>query len=112
MIWTGEILLIGAAFFKAVADNVDHHFDTSIFKKLNPKFWDRDISSETARRVFSYKIDAWHISQSLMLIFLIAGAIFHERKLENPWLEITAGGILWNIVFNLFYNAMYKKVIK
>lgn len=101
------ILLIAAATFKAVADTVDHHFDTSIFRRLEPRFWDRDISSDRAKRIFNYKIDAWHISQSLMIVCMIAAAIFHEQRLAW-YFELVIGGVIWNIVFNTFYNKILR----
>ncbi len=105
MEFLSEILLIVAAISKAVADTVDHHFDTSIFRKLNPNFWDRDISSEKAKRIFNYKIDAWHLSQSLMIVAMIAATVFHVPKLEWYY-EIAIAGTAWNIVFNTFYNKI------
>jgi len=107
MMWLSEILLIAAAIFKAVADTVDHHFDTSIFRRYDPKFWDRDISSDKAKRIFGYKIDAWHISLSFMICCMIAAAIFHQPKLAWYW-EFVIGGTMWNIVFNIFYNRILR----
>lgn len=107
MIWLSEILLIVAAIFKAVADTVDHHFDTSIFRRHDPKFWDRDISSDKAKRIFGYKLDAWHIALSCMIVCMILAIIFHVPKLEWYW-ELAIGGVGWNIVFNLFYNKILR----
>lgn len=107
MTWTGEILLIVAAIFKAVADTVDHHFDSSIFRRMDVTFWDRDISSNKAKRIFNYKIDAWHLSQSAMIICMVFAMIFHQNKLAWYW-EVVIGGTLWNIVFNTFYNKILR----
>ena len=107
MIFLAEILLIAAAIFKAVADTVDHHFDTSIFRRLEPKFWDRDISSNYAKRIFNYKVDAWHLSQSAMIVCMIAAIALHHQKLAW-YFEIVIGGIIWNIVFNTFYNKILR----
>lgn len=107
MIWASEILLVCAAMFKAVADTVDHHFDTSIFRRYNPRFWDRDISSERAKKIFGYKVDAWHISLSCMIICMILAAIFHQQKLDW-YLELIIGGFAWNLTFNLFYNKILR----
>lgn len=107
MYWLSEILLILAALFKAVADTVDHHFDSSIFRRLEPSFWDRDISSDKAKRIFGYKIDAWHITQSIMIVCMILAAIFHEQKLWWPF-ELIIAGTAWNLCFNLFYNKILR----
>lgn len=107
MMWISEILLIAAAIFKAVADEVDHHFDQSIFRRLDPKFWDRDISSDKAKRIFGYKLDAWHIALSCMIVCMISAAIFHQPKLPWYW-EFVIAGSVWNLCFNLFYNKILR----
>jgi hypothetical protein len=102
------LLIIAASFCKAVADTVADHFDTSIFSKLNPKFWDKKVSSEHARRIGGYKIDAWHLSMSAMIILLISAIIIYENV--AAWqLELIAAGIVWNIPFNFFYNKLLKR---
>jgi hypothetical protein len=107
MTYLSEILLVAAAIFKAVSDTVDHHFDTSIFRRLEPKFWDRDISSDKAKRIGGYKVDAWHLSQSAMIVCMIAAAVLHQQK--TAWYyEIAIGGVLWNILFNVFYNKILR----
>lgn len=106
MILATPILIICAAVFKAFADTVDHHFDTSVFRRLNPKFWDRDISSTKARKVFGYKLDAWHISMSCMVVSMILAAIFHMPA--YPWyMELMIGAVLWNGPFNICYNHIF-----
>lgn len=103
------ILISVAAFFKAVADKVDHHFDTSIFKNLNPNFWDRDISSEKAKRIFNYKIDAWHLSQSAMIICMIVAWSLHNKSFIAWYWQVLIAGTVWNLVFNLFYNKILSR---
>jgi len=107
MIYGAEILLTLAAIFKAVADTVDHHFDTSIFRRLEPRFWDRDISSDKAKRVFGYKVDAWHLSQSAMIVLMILAAIVHTPKLAW-YFELIIAGCWWNLIFNTFYNKILR----
>jgi len=107
MIYASEILLTLAAIFKAVADTVDHHFDTSIFRRLDVAFWDRDISSNKAKRIFNYKVDAWHLSQSAMIVLMILAAILHVPKLAW-YFELVIAGTWWNIVFNTFYNKILR----
>lgn len=106
MIWAAEILLTVAAILKALADTVDHHFDTSIFRRYNAAFWDRDVSEDKARHIFGYKIDAWHIALSGMIVAMISAVTLHTPKL-NWWQEVLIGGAWWNVVFNLFYNKIF-----
>lgn len=107
MIWIAEILITVAAILKAVADTVDHHFDTSIFRRLEARFWDRDISQDKARRIFNYKVDAWHLALSGMIICMISAISLHEPKLVW-WMEVLIGGAWWNLVFNTFYNKILR----
>jgi hypothetical protein len=102
------ILLISfAAFCKALADTLAHHFDTSVFRKKNRKFWDPVISSEWVKKVFAYKLDAWHLSNSAMIVAMVCAIVFHSNRFEW-WIEIPIGGVVWNLVFNLFYNKILR----
>jgi hypothetical protein len=104
-------LIILAASVKAMADTIDHHFDTSVFRNLNPRFWDLDISSDHAKRIFKYKLDAWHLSQSAMIVLMISAVAVHPfDRWHLHWaLEILIAGITWNIVFNTFYNKILRR---
>lgn len=102
------ILIVVAAIFKAVADTVDHHFDTSVFRRLNVAFWDRDISSDRAKRIGGYKVDAWHLCMSAMIILFILAAAFHKAYFAWYW-ELAIGWPLWNFPFNLFYNVLLRR---
>lgn len=95
------ILVALAGFFKAVADTLADHFDTSIFKKLNPKFWHKATSSEYAKRIFGYKLDGWHLANSLMIFSFVAAA-------SDSLIDFIILGVLFNIVFNLEYNKILR----
>ena len=103
-------LIILAAICKAVADTLAHHFDTSIFKKKRQRFWNPAVSSNEAPRIFAYKIDAWHLFNSGMIIFLVSAVPLHQfDKWHLQWYwEILIGGTLWNIIFNTFYNKILR----
>lgn len=95
-----------AAVCKALADTLADHFDTSIFKNKRHQFWDKAISSDHAKRVFNYKIDAWHLANSLMIVAFITGIYF---KPPYEWYYfIPAAGTLFNMVFNTFYNKIFR----
>jgi hypothetical protein len=112
--------LRGISFFclvaicKAIADTLADHFDTSIFKKLNPKFWDKKTSSETAIRIpfTKYKIDAWHLTNSFAITFIILSMIYYRPMLPQGFLfmvcEVGIYGILSIVVFNIFYNHILR----
>ena len=105
------ILIVLAAICKAVADTLAHHFDISIFKKKRQRFWNPAVSSNEAPRIFNYKIDAWHLFNSGMLVFLIGAIPVHDRfdlLHLKWWVEILAGGGLFIVVFNTFYNKILR----
>lgn len=105
------LLLISlAAIFKAVADTLQHHFDTSIFKKLNPKWWNPVVSCDYVGFLpfTKYRPDAWHLANSGMIISFICAVVFSHPVIAW-WLAIIIGGVVFNIVFNLFYNQILVK---
>lgn len=105
------LLLISlAAIFKAVADTLQHHFDTSIFKKLNPKWWNPVVSCDYVGFLpfTKYRPDAWHLANSGMIISFICAVVL-SHPVTAWWLAIIIGGVVFNIVFNLFYNQILVK---
>lgn len=104
------ICILLAAVCKATADTLAHHFDTSIFKKKRRSFWDPAVSSTQAPRVFNYKIDAWHLFNSGMIVFFIAAAALHpfDRDRLQWFLEIPCAGLCFIVMFNTFYNKILR----
>lgn len=98
------ILILLAGFFKAVADTLQHHFSTSIFKHKDPRFWDPKISWQHIGfiRFTKYRPDAWHLANSLMIFCLVGAA-------ASSWIEFIVGGVLFNVAFNIFYNKLLKR---
>jgi hypothetical protein len=109
------IFIFLAAFFKAVADTLEHHCGISIFKRLNPKFWDPDISYRHTKflPLTRYRPDAWHLSNSLFLwsMIMIGVTMQAEWIFQLPGTWYTQVGILgavFIVVFNLFYNKIFR----
>lgn len=108
------ILVMIAAFFYSVNQTVEHHFSTSVFKKLNPNFWNGQVSWSAATKLFgSYPWDAAHISASLMLVFWALAAILSQKPvwtweigLLKWYYQVGIVGIVWIIVFNIFFNKV------
>lgn len=103
-------LLILAAIFKAVADTLQHHFDTSIFRNKDVRWWNPAFSWKYVKFIplTKYRLDAWHLANSLMIVSFICFGVFHE-SIYKWWIEIIAGGIIFNVVFSLFYNKLLRK---
>jgi len=103
------IFILLAAICKAVADTLYHHYDTSVFARLNPKWWNPVVSCNYVGFIpfTEYRPDGWHIANSLMIVAFIAAAVLH-RSFASWWVEVIAFGIGFNIIFSLFYNKILR----
>lgn len=101
------ILILLAAVFKALSDTLAHHFDTSIFRNKNRDFWEANRVHKNVKQIFGYPLDAWHISNSLMIAAFILGAIFYQQK-AAWWIELGVYGFGFTMVFNIFYNKLFR----
>lgn len=104
------ILVVLCAFFKAVADTLTHHFDTSVFKWRDRRWWDPSVSWKYAGflRFTRYRLDAWHLANSLQLAGWLAALATAPRSF--PWWQVfAAGALLFILVFNLFYNKILRR---
>lgn len=101
------ILWFMAAILNAVMDRTGDSvaFNRSIFNHLDPKFWNKEISWQYAKKVFGWKADCWHIAKSGMIICLAASLLLDGIK----WWEFPILGTLWNVTFNTFYNHILKR---
>jgi len=118
------LFFILASICNAVIDTLAHHYDTSVFVKLNRQFWDASISWENkyyieikdGKKIYIAKTgivwftDAWHIFKSLMIVFICASiaTVMHFEQWYYSVALFAAYGIIWNVFFNLFYNHFLK----
>lgn len=110
------ILIILAAICNAAMDKTTHHYHTSIFRNLDRKFYDPNLSWKYAYRIGGYKFDFWHITKSLMIMLIVAAIIHYEPISANWFTTMTPFalqlmdwciiGTGWNLTFNLFYNNL------
>lgn len=102
-----------AAMFKAIADTLRDHYDISIFRWKDPKFWKPEISWKYADtlRFTNYHLDGWHLANSGMIISFVLFAIFHHLSdYHLKWyFEVLIAGGLFNVIFNMFYNKILRK---
>ena len=106
------VLIALAAIFKAVSDNCADHYEKSIFTRFNnPMFWDKSVSwKRKYNKGWQYWdpiSDAWHLSNGAMICSFIAAGIFFPAY--NPFIVFAVSGVLFTIVFNTFYNKIFKK---
>lgn len=97
------ILIIIAAICNAVMDVLENeNFHTSIFMNKNQRFWYKRESWKYAKMIGGYRLDAWHLFKSAMVVLLITAIVFYSPM--YGWIDFIIYGIAWNIVFNFFYN--------
>jgi hypothetical protein len=109
-------LLSLAAVCKALADITDHSFELSIFSSLKRSFWDKAESAKVNGFIkiwkfkTRYRWDAWHLFNTLMIGLFILAGVLHTRSL-SWWtlLELMIALTLYNLVFNRFYNKVFRK---
>jgi len=107
------ILFFLAAIFNACMDAFENspNFNESIFKGLNKKFWCKEVSWQYAKKIWGYKFDSWHLSKSMMILYII-GAILAFDLPINRWqdvaLYILIYGFIWNVTFWFFYHVIFK----
>lgn len=101
-------LISVAAVCKALADTLDHHFDTSVFRGKSRKYWDPNVIRKTAPKILGYPLDAWHIANSLQICSWLGLAVTYRPVLPSWWMDYLAGGILFVVVFNTFYNKIFR----
>ncbi len=97
-----------AAFFNACMDKMSWHFEKSCFSELDPKFWNPNVSWKYAKKIFGYKIDAWHLAKSLMIICIILSAL-SLNIIFGYWIDFLIYGMIWNLIFNIYFNKILIK---
>lgn len=105
-------LLAVAAIFNAVMDSVEYDtaYERSVFNQFNPKWWCKTISWKYVKFIpfTRYRPDAWHLAKSAMIIFFCLSVVFYKTQIY--WLvDFVILGLVWNIVFNLFYDKIFKR---
>lgn len=107
---TCYLFILAMAIFNACMDAFENeNFFESIFKRWHQRFWYKRESWKWAKKFFGYKVDAWHLSKSLMIL-CFAGAVI-AAKLDPPrhgWPVILLNiGLLWNLTFYLVYHKVF-----
>jgi hypothetical protein len=104
---TGYVLIAVMAFLKACADAFENeNFFESIFKHWNQRFWYKRESWKYAKKLFGYKFDAWHITWTLIVVCI--GFLPSCEFWGAWWVILLNVGLIWNMVFKLFYHGVFK----
>lgn len=103
------LLVAIAAALNAVMDILENeNFHSSVFAKLDQSFWYKRESWKTARKIFGWKLDAWHIAKSAMIITLCIAIVTHEPIITGLK-DLILLGIIWNLSFNTTYRLLKKR---
>ena len=105
------ILVFLAAICNAIMDNLTHHWYMSVFNnvKLDLKFWNSELSWIVRSLEYTnYKLDAWHIFKSSMIILLALAIVFYS-PMVNWFVYLILIGVLLNFSFNFGYNQYINK---
>lgn len=110
------LLIFLAGVCKSLADTLAWHFDTCIFRNTKRRDF-FEINTQRVRKIktigglgrFSgYPLDAWHISNSIQLTCWLVLPLVYKPILPAWWMDFGAGGLLFIVVFNLFYNKVFR----
>ncbi len=104
-----------AAICNAVMDKTQFHFHKSIFKIMNPFFWNGQVSwqNKYVNRDFLQGLksipvqftDAFHLFKSLMIVFFSI-AVIEYKQMIHPIIDLLMIGSTWNGTFNIFFNKI------
>ena len=122
-IWV--LFIMVSAICNAIMDTCKDHYSVSIFTKLNPQFWNTEISwrnkynkflvSQGRNKAPTFLTDSWHLFKSTMIVSLAFALMFasmYYKPFYTYFESILTFGIVWNGTFNLFYNKLLIKKIK
>lgn len=119
-------LFIIAGVAKAIMDTLQFHYPDSIFSKLNPKFWNPDLSwtnkysdvSKLKLKTLIWNIpypvfltDAWHLFQFIFLNSLFLGAFGMIVIDVHSFIGAIAITILNRVAFGTAFYVFYNKFL-
>ena len=122
LLWLCVIL---AGVCKAVKDTLQFHYGNSIFSKLNPQYWNADVSWKNKYKedlktpkfcgsttVFVMFTDAWHLFDMLntfLLFFACFFAVLSDIKAWAIYLSIFILFVVYHVIFEVFFRLFVKK---
>lgn len=118
------ILMMVSGISKAIMDKVNFHYSTSIFSKLNNRFWDHSISSNNKYKDFNKDngprfflsttilvlfTDAWHLFQFFFLNSLIVGfSIYGYNSIGDSLITFIFRMVMLMIIFKTTFELYFK----
>jgi len=117
------IFIVIAAICNAVMDKLHSHYNKSIFKNLNSKWWNPSESWKNkwkngdpsqgeaylgSSTVFVFLTDAWHFFQFLFLTFMFLGVVLYS-PMVNWIIDFIIYHVAFGMVFELFFSKIFAK---
>lgn len=122
LLWLCVIL---AGVCKAVKDTLQFHYGNSIFSKLNPQYWNADVSWKNKYKedlktpkfwgsttIFVWLTDAWHLFDMLGVLFMFFAcffAVLSDFKVWAIYLSIFILFVVYHVIFEVFFRLFVKK---
>lgn len=124
-LFIGIILVSIAGISKAIMDNLQFHFNRSIFNldpvKYNQRFWDPTLSwsnkykegSMTEPKFFGstnyfvFITDAWHLFQMFMFLCMFVGIAitsYYSESFIYMVVKVSILRLFFGLTFTLFFN--------
>ena len=101
------LFILLASISNSIMDVTMFRFNRSIFKTNNEKrntWW-----SDRAKRFWIVQLnDAWHFFKMLMIGFLIIAILLYS-PIVNIYIDFIIFAIVWNLIFNLFFDIVWRK---
>lgn len=101
------LLIAIAAVFNAIMDTLWTHYPVSIFRGLDPKWWNPNESWKYNSNFLGIvRLDAWHLAKYGML-----GSISMAIVLYKPiwgYYDFLVIPAVWSVFFELFYSKLLK----
>lgn len=121
------IFLFVAGIFKAIIDTLQFHFETSIFKNFNQKWWNPSISWKNkwkngdpkqgerflgSSTIFVSLTDAWHFFQHLLIFCLILSIVTYSKLSCLRIIDFLIFYTVFTVTFEIFFSKVFRKNIK
>lgn len=132
---TTILLMVLAGMLNAVMDKLDFNYSTSIFKNLNPLFWDMSISWKNqweqpmvppynywyyfglytpryqehypySNTILVFTTDAWHLAKALMILCICLSIVFYQ-----PMFGWAIDAFICYCAFTVTFTYFYEKVL-
>ena len=95
------LLIIFAGAINACMDTLKNHFSVSVFKNLNPSFWNHAL-------VKPNQVNAHLVFKSIKLMLLLLSVIFYQTISHNVPIDVAVCGISWMIINEVVSDYLYK----